>query len=98
MRAGPAFAFFCESSCGGVVTMRVLGKVKWYDLVRCFGVIDRANGETACLVHHSAIRGTMCNPLAEGEPVEFEVVEGGSGATARDVIRLGWSFAALEVA
>ncbi|HMA42233.1 MAG TPA: cold shock domain-containing protein [Gemmatimonadales bacterium] len=78
--------------------MRVLGKVKWFDLVRCFGVIGRANGDSECLVHHSAIRGTMCNPLAEGEPVEFEVVQGGGGATARDVIRLGWSFAALEVA
>lgn len=97
MRAGPAFAF-SRILVRGVVTMRVLGNVKWFDLVRGFGVIDRANGETACLVHHSAIRGTMCNPLAEGEPVEFEVVEGGGGATARDVIRLGWSFAALEVA
>lgn len=97
MRAGPAFAFF-RTFADGVVTMRVLGNVKWFDLVRGFGVIDRANGETACLVHHSAIRGTMCNPLAEGEPVEFEVVEGGGGATAHDVIRLGWSFAGLEVA
>jgi cold shock protein len=97
MRAGPAFAFL-RILVDGVVTMRVLGNVKWFDLVRCFGVIDRANGETACLVHHSAIRGTMCNPLAEGEPVEFEVVEGGGGATARDVIRLGWSFSGLEVA
>lgn len=97
MRAGPAFAF-PRILVRGVVTMRVLGNVKWFDLVRGFGVIGRANGETACLVHHSAIRGTMCNPLAEGEPVEFEVVEGGGGATARDVIRLGWSFAALEVA
>jgi CspA family cold shock protein len=97
MRAGPAFAFL-RILVDGVVTMRVLGNVKWFDLVRCFGVIDRANGETACLVHHSAIRGTMCNPLAEGEPVEFEVVEGGGGATARDVIRLGWSFAGLEIA
>jgi cold shock protein len=77
---------------------RVLGNVKWFDLVRGFGMIGRANGERECLVHHSAIRGTMCNPLAEGEPVEFEVVQGGGGATARDVIRLGWSFAALEVA
>lgn len=78
--------------------MRVLGKVKWFDHVRGFGVIGRANGNAECLVHHSAVRGTMCNPLAEGEPVEFEVVQGGGGATARDVIRLGWSLPALEVA
>lgn len=78
--------------------MRVLGKVKWFDLVRCFGVIGRGDGERECLVHHSAMRGTMCNPLAAGEPVEFEIVQGGGGATARDVIRLGWPFAALEVA
>lgn len=78
--------------------MRVLGNVKWFDLVRCFGMIGRANGGAECLVHHSGIRGTMCNPLAAGEPVEFEVVQGGSGATARDVIRLGVSLPTPEVA
>lgn len=78
--------------------MRVLGKVKWFDLVRGFGIIGRGTGEAECLVHHSAIRGTMCNPLAEGEPVEFEVIQGGGGATARDVIRMGWSLPTLGVA
>ena len=80
--------------------MRVVGKVNWFDVIRGFGVIGRANGETDCLVHHSAMRGTICNPLAAGEPVEFEVAQGGGGITARDVIRLGVSLlpAALEAA
>jgi cold shock CspA family protein len=82
----------------GVVEMRVAGRVKWFDLARCFGMIGYASGESECLVHHSGIRGTVCNPLAAGEPVEFEIVHGGGGATARDLIRLGWTFPGLVVA
>lgn len=78
--------------------MRVLGKVKWFDLVRCFGKIGYASGTSECLVHHSGIRGTMCNPLTAGEPVEFEVIDAGSGATAHDLVRLGWALPALEIA
>jgi CspA family cold shock protein len=71
--------------------MRVTGKVKWFDLSRGFGVIGREQGETDCFVRHSAMRGTVCNVLAGGDPVEFDVIQGGAGAIARDVIRLGFS-------
>jgi CspA family cold shock protein len=68
--------------------MRVFGKVKWFDLLRGFGVIGRER-ETDCFVRHSAMRGTMHHALATGEHVEFDVIQGGAGAVARDVIRLG---------
>lgn len=71
--------------------MRVTGKVKWFDLSRGFGVIGWEQGETDCFVRHSAMRGTVCHALAVGEPVEFDVIQGGAGAVARDVIRLGFS-------
>jgi CspA family cold shock protein len=71
--------------------MRVTGTVKWFDLSRGFGVIGREQGEADCLVRHSAMRGTVCNALTAGEPVEFDVMQGGAGAVARDVIRLGCS-------
>ncbi len=71
--------------------MRVTGKVKWFDLARGFGVIGREQGETDCFVRHSAMRGTVCNVLAGGDLVEFDVIQGGAGAVARDVIRLGFS-------
>lgn len=72
--------------------MRVTGKVKWFDLSRGFGVIGRELGEADCFVRHSAMRGTVCKALAAGDPVEFDVIQGGAGAVARDVIRLGSSF------
>lgn len=68
--------------------MRVTGSVRWFDLQRGFGVIRRALGEPDCFVRHSAMRGTMCDALATGDTVEFQVVQGGSGAAAHDVIRL----------
>ena len=72
--------------------MRVTGRVKWFDLARGFGVIRRGRGETDCFVRHSAMRGTVCNALAVGDPVEFVVIQGAAGAVARDVIRLGSAF------
>ncbi|HEU5262811.1 MAG TPA: cold shock domain-containing protein [Gemmatimonadales bacterium] len=71
--------------------MRVTGKVKWFDVSRGFGLIRRNRGETDCFVHHSAMRGTVYNALAAGDPVEFDVIQDGAGAVARDVIRLGRS-------
>lgn len=55
-------------------------------------MIGREQGETDCFVRHWAMRGTVCHALAVGDPVEFDVIEGGAGAVARDVIRLGFSF------
>ncbi len=69
--------------------MRITGKVKWFDIVRGIGLIGRGPGETDCVVHHSAVRGTMHNGLATGQLVEFTVIQGGAGAIARDLIRLG---------
>ncbi len=68
--------------------MRITGKVKWFDIVRGIGLIGRGPGETDCVVHHSAVRGTTHNGLATGQVVEFTVIQGGAGAVARDLIRL----------
>jgi len=69
--------------------MRFTGTVRWFDLIRGLGVIGHEEGDLDCLVDHSSLRGTVCNPLAAGERVEFDVVQFGAGAAARDVIRLG---------
>ncbi|OGU06072.1 MAG: hypothetical protein A2W29_03425 [Gemmatimonadetes bacterium RBG_16_66_8] len=71
--------------------MRFMGTVKWFDPIRGLGVIGLAGGATDCLVDHSALRGTVCNPLAAGETVEFGVIQFGASTAARDVIRLGFS-------
>jgi CspA family cold shock protein len=40
-------------------------------------------------VHHSAIQGQGFKSLAEGERVEFEVVQGAKGPAAQNVVKLG---------
>lgn len=67
--------------------MRVTGIVRWFDLLRGFGVI-RCEGEADCFVRHSAIRGSLQHVLALGDQVEFDLIQGAAGAVARDVVRL----------
>jgi CspA family cold shock protein len=55
--------------------MRMTGTVKWFNDAKGFGFITPENGEKDCFVHHSAIQGSGFKSLAEGERVEFEVVQ-----------------------
>jgi CspA family cold shock protein len=65
------------------------GTVKWFNDTKGFGFITPANGEKDCFVHHSAIQGHGFKSLAEGESVEFDVVQGAKGPAAENVVKLG---------
>ncbi|HXE58219.1 MAG TPA: cold shock domain-containing protein, partial [Gemmatimonadales bacterium] len=47
------------------------------------------NGQKDCFVHHSAIKGQGFKTLAEGERVEFDIVQGTKGPAAENVAKLG---------
>ena len=47
------------------------------------------NGEKDCFVHHTAIEAEGFRSLAEGERVEFEIVQGQKGPAAERVTKLG---------
>lgn len=65
--------------------MRTLGKVKWFNDAKGFGFIT-PNGEARdCFVHYSAIQGNGFKTLAEGDTVEFDLVEGQKGLAAENV-------------
>jgi cold shock protein len=72
----------------GEGSMRTTGIVKWFNDSKGFGFISRENGEKDCFVHHSAIQGNGFKSLAEGERVEFDVVQGQKGPAAENVTKL----------
>jgi len=69
--------------------MRTNGTVKWFNDDKGFGFITREDGEKDCFVHHSAIQGQGFKSLAEGERVEFDVVQGQKGPAAENVVKAG---------
>lgn len=68
--------------------MKITGTVKWFNDSKGFGFISREDGEKDCFVHHSAIQATGFKTLAEGERVEFDVVQGEKGPAAQNVVKL----------
>jgi len=69
--------------------MRTTGRVKWFNDSKGFGFITPEDGQKDCFVHHTAIQGEGFRTLAEGERVEFDVVQGEKGPAAQNVTKLG---------
>ena len=63
------------------------GTVKWFNNEKGYGFITRENGPDI-VVHHSAIQGEGFKSLAEGQKVEFTVVQGQKGPAAEAVTPL----------
>ena len=63
------------------------GTVKWFNESKGFGFITRENGPDV-FVHHTAIQAEGFRTLAEGERVEFELVQGPKGLQAANVRRV----------
>jgi CspA family cold shock protein len=62
------------------------GKVKWFSDKKGYGFISKDDGADV-FVHHTAIQGSGFKTLAEGQDVEFEVVQGEKGLQARNVVK-----------
>jgi cold shock protein len=62
------------------------GKVKWFNDAKGFGFIEQEGGEDV-FVHFSAIQMDGFKTLAEGQEVEFEVLQGAKGLHASNVMR-----------
>lgn len=66
--------------------MRITGKVKWFNENKGYGFILGENGKDI-FVHYSEIRDDGYRTLAEGEVVEYELMDSPKGPQAKGVLR-----------
>ncbi|HLV25279.1 MAG TPA: cold-shock protein [Gemmatimonadales bacterium] len=60
------------------------GKVKWFNDAKGYGFIEQEGGDDV-FVHFSAIQMDGFKTLQEGQPVEFEIMNGDKGLHAANV-------------
>lgn len=60
------------------------GKVKWFSDAKGYGFIE-VEGRRDIFVHYSAIQKNGYKTLAEGQAVEFDIVDGAKGPQAAAV-------------
>jgi CspA family cold shock protein len=63
------------------------GKVKWFNNSKGYGFIEQEDGEDV-FVHFSALQEEGFKSLAEGEEVEFDIVDGPKGPQAANVLKI----------
>jgi CspA family cold shock protein len=63
------------------------GTVKWFNDSKGFGFLSREGGPDV-FVHHSEIRADGFRSLAEGDKVQFEIVQSPKGPRAANVTRI----------
>ncbi len=66
--------------------MKVTGKVKWFNNAKGYGFIGQDGGADV-FVHYTAIVAEGYKTLQEGDPVEFEIVQGQKGPQAANVTK-----------
>lgn len=67
--------------------MSVEGTVKWFNETKGYGFIQQDNGPDV-FVHFSAIGGDGFKTLAEGQRVQFDIVEDEKGLKAANVTKI----------
>ncbi len=60
------------------------GTVKWFDEAKGFGFISQESGPDV-FAHYSAIQAEGFKTLAEGQRVEFTIVQGQKGPQADNI-------------
>ena len=63
---------------------RESGTVKWFNNAKGYGFIEREDGQDV-FVHYRSIQGEGYRKLADGQRVEYRIVEGEKGLQAEEV-------------
>lgn len=64
------------------------GTVKWYNDAKGYGFLT-CDSLPEVFVHYTAIQGDGFKTLVEGQPVQFELIEGPKGPQAANVVKGG---------
>ncbi|HCH50797.1 MAG TPA: cold shock domain-containing protein [Proteus sp.] len=64
----------------------IMGRVKWFDTNKGYGLIVSTDIEQEIYVNKKAIANTKNKALTEGQHVEFSVIRTAAGLEAADVI------------
>lgn len=64
------------------------GQVKWFNDSKGFGFITQQGFDRDIFVHYTAIQGDGFKTLAEGQTVEFELIDGPKGPQASNVSKV----------
>jgi CspA family cold shock protein len=64
------------------------GKVKWFNDQKGYGFISNNDGSGDVFAHYSAIQSDGFKSLAEGDSVEFEVVNSDKGPKAANIKKI----------
>lgn len=67
-----------------------IGEVKWFNNAKGYGFLGREGGPDV-FVHYSSIQLDGYKSLKEGDPVEFDIIQGEKGPQADKVSRIGSS-------
>jgi CspA family cold shock protein len=67
--------------------MKLTGQVKWFNDAKGYGFIEQEGGRDI-FVHYTAIVGEGFKSLAEGQKVEFEIIDGAKGPQATKVVKM----------
>lgn len=63
--------------------------VNWYNDAKGYGFLNNnSNPDKPIFVHYTAIAGDRFKTLAEGQEVEFELIEGCKGLQASNVMKV----------
>lgn len=63
------------------------GQVKWFNDAKGYGFIQQEGSERDVFVHYTAIQGDGFKTLAEGQRVDFDLIDGPKGPQASNVTK-----------